>query len=100
MQENYVRDQIRAYGSDIRYWKLKTPYADTFKPILDSNRLAVHAYGEGFVQEWEDPVRIIAYLKFDQDQLVLNAYGIVPDSTMTMWLDQTDFAIAFSKKLS
>lgn len=91
---------IKAYGTDIRYFKLKNNYPSEFKPILDSNMLAVHAYGEGYVQEWEDPVCMVAYLKFDSDGLILNAYGIQPDTTMTMWLDQTDFAIALAKKLS
>ena len=100
LQENYIRDQIRAYGQDIRYWKLKTPYPEVFKPILDSNNLAIHAYGEGYVQEWEDPVGMIALLKFESDGINLNAYGIIPDSTITMWLDQTDFAISLAKKLS
>ena len=49
VQEGYIRDQIRAYGTDIRYWKLKTPYPEVFKPILDANNLAIHAYGEGYV---------------------------------------------------
>ena len=71
-----------------------------FKPILDSNNLAIHAYGEGYVQEWEDPVGMIALLKFESDGINLNAYGIIPDSTITMWLDQTDFAISLAKKLS
>lgn len=71
-----------------------------FKPILDSNNLAIHAYGEGYVQEWEDPVHMIALLKFESDGINLNAYGIIPDSTITMWLDQTDFAISLAKKLS
>lgn len=100
LQENYIRDQIRAYGQDIRYWKLKTPYPEVFKPILDSNNLAIHAYGEGYVQEWEDPVGMIALLKFESDGINLNAYGIIPDSNLTMWLDQTDFAISLAKKLS
>jgi hypothetical protein len=91
---------IKSYGTDIRYFKLQTPYPDIFKPILDSNNLAIHAYGEGYVQEWEDPVKMIAYIKWDSDGIVLNQYGIVPDSTMTMWIDQTDFAIKFARKLS
>lgn len=100
VQENYIRDMIRAYGTDIRYYKLKTPYPEVFKPILDLNNLAAHAYGEGYVQEWEDPVKMIAYIKWDSDSIILNAWGAVPDSTMTMWLDQTDFAIALAKKLA
>ena len=100
VQENYLSDFIKAAGVDIRYYKLQTPYPEVFKPILDSNQLSIHAYGEGYVQEWEDPVKMIAYLKFDSDSLALNAYGIVSDSTMTMWLNQTDFAIAMAKKLS
>ena len=63
VHEGYVRDMIHNYGLDIRYYKLKLPYPDTFKPILDSNNLSAHAYGEAFVQEWEDPVRMVAYIK-------------------------------------
>ena len=87
IQENYIRDQIRAYGQDIRYYKMRSVYPEVFKPILDSNNLAIHAYGEGYVQEWEDPVNMIALLKFESDGINLNAYGIIPDSTITMWLD-------------
>ena len=76
IHEGYVRDMIRSYGTDIRYFKLKTPYPEVFKPILDANNLAIHAYGEGYVQEWEDPVRMIAYLKWDSDSIILNAYGV------------------------
>ena len=100
VHEGYVRDMIHNYGLDIRYYKLKLPYPDTFKPILDSNNLSAHAYGEAFVQEWEDPVRMIAYIKWDQDSVVLNAWGAVPESNMTMWIDQTDFAISFASKLA
>lgn len=39
---------IRNYGVDIRYYKLKTFYPEVFKPILDSNHLSIHAYGEEF----------------------------------------------------
>lgn len=45
-------------------------------------------------------MNMIALLKFESDGINLNAYGIIPDSTITMWLDQTDFAIALAKKLS
>ena len=100
MHENYVSDLIKGYGQDVRYFKLKNTYSDVFKPILDSNNLAIHAYGEGYVQEWEDPVVMIALLKFESDGINLNAYGIIPDSTMTAWMNQTDFAIAMAKKLS
>ena len=80
VHEGYVRDMIHNYGLDIRYYK--------------------YAYGEGYVQEWEDPVRMVAYIKWDSDSIILNAWGAVPDSTMTMWLDQTDFSIALAKKLA
>ena len=45
-------------------------------------------------------MNMIALLKFESDGINLNAYGIIPDSTITMWLDQTDFAISLAKKLS
>ena len=32
-----MSDAIKAYGIDIRYYKLKTLYPEVFKPILDSN---------------------------------------------------------------
>ena len=96
VHENYVSDMIRAYGTDIRYFKLKNKYPNEFKPLLDSGQLAI----QGYVQEWEEPVRMIAFLKWDNDSIILNAHGIQPDSNLTMWLNQTDFAIALAKKLS
>lgn len=43
-----MQDMIRAYGLDINYYKLKNDYAEVFKPILDTNNLSIHAYGEEF----------------------------------------------------
>lgn len=97
---NYVSDAIRSYGVDIRYYKLKTPYPEVFKPILDANHLSMHAYGEEFAQEWEDPVRMVAHVSFESDGLVLNSYGVQPESAITMYLDQSDFAVAMARKLS
>ena len=67
---------IKAYGTDIRYFQLKNNYPNEFKPLLDSGQLSIHAYGEGYVQEWEDPVHMIAFLKWDSDSIILNAYGV------------------------
>lgn len=86
MQENYVADMIRSYGTDIRYFKLKTNIPNLFKPFLDSNQMSIHAYGEEFSPEYEPAVNMIAYLKFDQDQIVLNSMGLQPDSNLTMWV--------------
>lgn len=91
---------IKAYGLDINYYKLKTPYPEVFKPILDSRMLGIHAYGEDYTPEFHDEVKMIAYIKWEQDGIVLNSYGIQPDSSMTMWVNQTDFAIAMAKHLS
>lgn len=95
-----MSDMIKAYGLDINYYKLKPLYPEIFKPILDANHLSIHAYGEEFAQEWEDPVKMIAYIHFEQDGIILNSYGIQPDSNITMYLNQTDFAIAMARKLS
>ena len=48
IHENYMSDMIKAYGLDINYYKLKPLYPEIFKPILDSNHLSIHAYGEEF----------------------------------------------------
>lgn len=76
IQENYMSDMIKAYGLDINYYKIKPLYPEIFKPILDSNHLSIHAYGEEFAQEWEDPVKMIAYIRFEHDGIILNSYGI------------------------
>ena len=39
---------IHSYGLSINYYKLKNNYPEIFKPILDSNHLSIHAYGEEF----------------------------------------------------
>ena len=58
---------IRSYGTDIRYYKLKTNISTLFKPIIDSHQLSIHSYGEEYAPEFYPSVNMIAYLKFDQD---------------------------------
>ncbi len=36
---NYYRDIIAQYGVDCNYYKIKIPYAEYFKPILDHNNV-------------------------------------------------------------
>lgn len=100
VSSNYMRDMIRAYGVDLRYYKLKCPYPEVFKPILDMNNLTMHAYGYDPTPEYEVETPLIAYWQFSDDTLVLNAYGIQPNRVAKCWIDATDFAIAFAKKLS
>lgn len=97
---NYMRDMIRAYGVDLRYYKLKCPYPEVFKPILDLNNLTMHAYGYDPTPEYEVETPLIAYWQFSDDTLVLNAYGVQPNRVAKCWIDATDFAIAFAKKLA
>ena len=97
---NYMRDMIRAYGVDLKYYKLKCPYPEVFKPILDMNNLTMHAYGYDPTPEYEVETPLIAYWQFSDDTLVLNAYGIQPNRVAKCWIDATDFAIAFAKKLA
>ena len=56
IHENYIRDMIRAYGLDINYYKIKSPYPEEFKPILDSRMMGIHAYGEDYTPEFHDPI--------------------------------------------
>ena len=100
VSSNYMRDMIRAYGVDLRYYKLKCPYPEVFKPILDLNNLTMHAYGYDPTPEYEVETPLIAYWQFSDDTLVLNAYGIQPNKVAKCWIDATDFAIAFAKKLA
>lgn len=100
VSSNYMRDMIRAYGVDLRYYKLKCPYPEVFKPILDMNNLTMHAYGYDPTPEYEVETPLIAYWQFSDDTLVLNAYGVQPNRVAKCWIDATDFAIAFAKKLS
>lgn len=43
---------------------------------------------------------MIAYIKWETDDILLNGYGITPNEGLTMWVNRTDFAIALAKKLS
>ena len=100
VSSNYMRDMIRAYGLDLHYYKLKCPYPEIFKPILDMNKLTMHAYGYDPTPEYEVETPIIAYWQFSDDTLILNQYGVQPNRVAKCWIDATDFAIAFAKKLS
>ena len=100
VSSNYMRDMIRAYGVDLRYYKLKCPYPEVFKPILDMNNLTMHAYGYDPTPEYEVETPLIAYWQFSDDTLVLNAYGVQPNRVAKCWIDATDFAVAFAKKLA
>lgn len=71
-----MQDMIRAYGLDIRYYKMKSPYPVELKPILDSRMLGIHAYGEDYTPEFHESVPMIAYIKWESDGIVLNSYGI------------------------
>ena len=96
----YLRDMIRAYGVDVRYYKLKCPYPEVFKPILDLNNLTMHAYGYDPTPEYDVETPLIVYWKYEDNSLVLNAYGVQPNRVAKCWIDATDFAIAFAKKLA
>ena len=97
---NYLRDMIRAYGVDVRYYKLKCPYPEVFKPILDLNNLTMHAYGYDPTPEYDVETPLIVYWKYEDNTVVLNAYGVQPNRVAKCWIDATDFAIAFAKKLA
>jgi len=96
---NYYRDIIRAYGIDCTYNKLKLPYPEVFKTVIDQNNLLLHAYGYDDNPNYELSARMITYMEVDSDVLNLNKYGVVPNTDSMFYFDSTDFAAALATKL-
>lgn len=96
---NYFRDCIRQYGIDCNYYKLKIPYLEVFKPILDDNNLISHAYGQDSNPDYSISSNMITFMTVEDDILQLNKYGVIPDMNVTFYFNSTDFACSLAYKL-
>lgn len=60
---NYYRDIIRQYGLDVNYYKLKIPYLEQFKTIIDENTVLRHAYGYEEEPDYSISAKMISYME-------------------------------------
>jgi hypothetical protein len=67
MVGNMYRDIIRQYGIDCNYYKLKIPYLEHFKNIIDDNALIMYAYGEDSKPDYSISSDMITYMEVDND---------------------------------
>lgn len=96
---NYYRDIIRQYGVDVNYYKLKIPYMEQFKTIVDENTVLRHAYGYEEEPDYSISSKMIAYMEIQDDLLQLDKYGIIPNTTVNFWFDRQDFACCLANKM-
>lgn len=96
---NYYRDIIRQYGIDVNYYKLKIPYMDHFKTIIDENTILRHAYGYEEELDYSISAKMISYMEVQDDLLQLGKFGIVPNTDVTFYFDSKDFACSLAEKL-
>ena len=99
MVGNYFRDIIRQYGVDVNYYKMKIPYLDVFKGILDDNAMIVQAYGEDPNPDYSISSDMISYMEVENDIFQLNKYGVLPNQDVNFYFDSKDFACALAWKL-
>jgi len=96
---NYMRDMIRQYGVDVNYYKIKIPYMDVFKKIIDDNTMIMHAYGEDTRPDYSISSDMISYMEIENDVFQLNKYGVLPNQDVNFYFDSKDFACALAWKL-
>lgn len=96
---NYYRDIIRQYGVDVNYYKLRIPYMEQFKTIVDQNTVLLHAYGYDEEPDYSVSANMISYMEVQDDLLQLDKYGIIPNTTVNFWFDREDFACALAQKM-
>lgn len=96
---NALRDQIRQYGVDCVYYKLNQKDYTDFKNIIDQNAVLKHAYGYDMNPDYTLSAHMITYADVQQDVIMLNKIGIVPDTTIDFNFDRIDFACALAPKI-
>ena len=96
---NYYRDLIRAYGVDVRYFKLHIPFPETFTDTVTQNSLLMHAYGYDDHPKYKLACNVITYMEVDNDILSLNRLGAMPTTDATFFFDSVDFATALAPQL-
>lgn len=96
---NMYRDIIRQYGVDCNYYKIKIPYLEKFKKIIDDNVLILHAYGQDSNPDYSISSDMLTYMEVENDIFQLNKYGVIPNMDVNFYFDSTDFACALAYKL-
>lgn len=99
MVGNHMRDIITQYGVDCRYYKIKTPYLDKFKSIIDENALLMQAYGEDAHPDYNISSEMITYMEVEQDIIQFQKYGAIPNMDVNFYFDVKDFACSLAYKL-
>ena len=66
---NYYRIIIRSYGIDVNYFKLKVPYFEEFKPVIDQNAVLRQAYGYEQNPDYSVSAEMISYMEVQDDLL-------------------------------
>ena len=69
---NYYRDILRSYGVDCNYYKLKIPYPEVFKTVVDKNNIVRAAYGEDPDPNYKISAEMITYMEVENDIFQLN----------------------------
>lgn len=93
---NYYRDIISQYGVDCNYYKIKIPYAEYFKPILDHNNVIQAAYGQFSHPDYRLSTDTVTYVTVEDDIFQLNKFGLSPNTDVTFYFDINQFACDFA----
>lgn len=96
---NYFHDIIRSYGIDCEYCALKTPYPEVFDMDVNQNNLLLHAYGFDHDPKYPFHASLIGYMQVENDIFQLSKYGIIPNTDVTFYFEEGDFATALATQL-
>ena len=96
---NWYRDLLRSYGVDCNYYKLKIPYPEVFKTIVDQNNIVRAAYGEDPDPNYKISAEMITYMEVENDIFQLNKFGAFPSTNVNFYFDSKDFATSLAYKL-
>lgn len=96
---NWYRDVLRSYGVDCNYYKLKIPYPEVFKTVVDQNNIVRAAYGEDPDPNYKVSAEMITYMEVENDIFQLNKFGAFPSTNVNFYFDSKDFATALAYKL-
>ena len=96
---NWYRDVLRSYGVDCNYYKLKIPYPEIFKTVVDQNNIVRAAYGEDPDPNYKISAEMITYMEVENDIFQLNKFGAFPSTNVNFYFDSKDFATALAYKL-
>lgn len=96
---NWYRDLLHSYGVDCKYYKLKIPYPEIFRTVVDQNNIVRAAYGEDPDPNYKISAEMITYMEVENDIFQLNKFGAFPSTTVNFYFDSKDFATALASKL-